>query len=159
MRPASPAAQRVSIYRSLDAEVGGSRSLAAAKLVKIKEEQGMHLPSRWLVSRAASALAAFFLSIGVAPAQSTQPIKIGFGMALTGGLAAGGKQALLVYELWAEEINARGGLLGRKVELTKYDDSRALPPFPASIRSSWTSKVDIVLSGSAPCRRLPRCRS
>jgi branched-chain amino acid transport system substrate-binding protein len=53
---------------------------------------------------------------GVAqPAQT--PIKIGFGMALTGGLAAGGKQALVTYQLWAEEVNARGGLLGRKVEL------------------------------------------
>ncbi|MGZ3311637.1 MAG: amino acid ABC transporter substrate-binding protein, partial [Xanthobacteraceae bacterium] len=38
------------------------------------------------------------------PAQS--PIKIGFGMALTGGLAAGGKQALVTYQLWAEEVNA-----------------------------------------------------
>jgi branched-chain amino acid transport system substrate-binding protein len=108
----------------------------------------MHLPSRRLVSRAASALAAFFLSIGVAPAQSTQPIKIGFGMALTGGLAAGGKQALLVYELWAEEINARGGLLGRKVELTKYDDQSSPSTVPGIYSKLLdVDKADIVLSG------------
>ena len=41
------------------------------------------------------------------------PIKIGFGMALSGGLASGGKAALLTYQIWQEEINARGGLLGR----------------------------------------------
>ena len=51
--------------------------------------------------------------------QSTSPIRIGFSVSLTGGLAAGGKQAALAYEMWAEDVNVRGGLLGRKVELTE----------------------------------------
>ena len=49
-------------------------------------------------------------------AQSDDPIKIGFSMALTGPLAANGKQALLGAKIWEEEVNAKGGLLGRPVQ-------------------------------------------
>jgi branched-chain amino acid transport system substrate-binding protein len=85
-----------------------------------------------------------------AAAQSTQPIKIGFGMALSGGLAAGGKQALLAYQIWADEVNQKGGLLGRKVELIHYDDQSN----PATVPGIYTKlldldKVDIVISGYA----------
>ena len=52
-----------------------------------------------------------------ATAQNKEPIKIGFGMALTGPLAANGKQALLGMKIWEEETNAKGGLLGRPVKL------------------------------------------
>ena len=82
-------------------------------------------------------------------AQSGQPpIRIGFGMALTGGLAAGGKQALLTYQIWAEDVNARGGLLGRKVEFVNYDDQSS----PATVPALYTKlldvdKVDLVISG------------
>ncbi len=55
-------------------------------------------------------------------AQSGEPIKIGFSMSLTGPLAANGKQALLGQKIWEEEINAKGGLLGRPVKLVYYDD-------------------------------------
>src|ERR1700679_2863986 len=50
------------------------------------------------------------------------PIKVGMSMALTGGLAGGGKASLLGIEIWRDDINAKGGLLGRKVELVVYDD-------------------------------------
>lgn len=84
-----------------------------------------------------------------ASAQAT-PIKIGFGMALTGGLAGGGKAALLAYQIWAEEVNAKGGLLGRKVELVNYDDQSN----PATVPGIYSKlididKVDIVISGYA----------
>lgn len=76
------------------------------------------------------------------------PIKIGLGMALTGGLAGGGKAALLAYQIWAEEVNARGGLLGRKVELVNYDDQSN----PATVPGIYSKlldidKVDLVVSG------------
>jgi branched-chain amino acid transport system substrate-binding protein len=85
---------------------------------------------------------------GPAAAQSPAALKIGLGLALSGGLAAGGKQALLAYELWAEGVNARGGLLGRKVELVKYDDQSN----PATVPGIYSKlldvdKVDLVLSG------------
>ena len=63
---------------------------------------------------AATALA---LLPNFASAQSGDPIKIGFRMALTGPLAANGKQALLGAKIWEEETNKKGGLLGRPVKL------------------------------------------
>lgn len=80
----------------------------------------------------------------------TAPIKIGFSMALTGGLAGGGKAALLSYQIWADEVNARGGLLGRKVELINYDD-QSNPSTVPGIYSKLIDidKVDLVISGYA----------
>ena len=46
------------------------------------------------------------------PASAVEPIRIGFGMGLTGGLAASGKAALLAMKIWEDETNAEGGLLG-----------------------------------------------
>ena len=51
-----------------------------------------------------------------------EPIKIGFSMAQTGALAGAGQQALRGTQIWEEEINAKGGLLGRPVKLIYYDD-------------------------------------
>src|SRR5947208_15770140 len=71
-------------------------------------------------------LSAAALLFGIAsaalPARAAEPIKIGTGMALTGGLAANGKAAILAMKFWEEEINAMGGLLGRPVQLIYYDD-------------------------------------
>src|SRR5260370_22914353 len=59
------------------------------------------------------------------------PIKIGMSMAQTGGLAAGGKASLLGIEIWRDDVNAGGGLLGRKVELVVYDDKSSASETPA----------------------------
>jgi len=56
------------------------------------------------------------------PARATDPIKVGFSMALTGAAAPNGKQNLLALEIWRNDVNAKGGLLGRPVELVYYDD-------------------------------------
>src|SRR5207302_1611393 len=61
-------------------------------------------------------------SAGVFTARAADPIKIGFGMALTGGLSANGKPALLAMQIWKDDVNKKGGLLGRPVELVYYDD-------------------------------------
>ena len=50
------------------------------------------------------------------------PVKIGMSMPQTGGLGAGGQAALLALRMWVDDVNAKGGLLGRKVELIAYDD-------------------------------------
>jgi len=95
-----------------------------------------------LAGSAAAAMAA------PAAAQSANPIKIGFSMALTGGLAVGGRAALLCYQIWAEEINAKGGLLGRKVELVYYDDQTNPATVPAIYAKLLdVDKVDLLLSG------------
>jgi branched-chain amino acid transport system substrate-binding protein len=54
---------------------------------------------------------------GPACAQSGEPIKIGYSMSLTGGLAPNGRSALLAHRIWEEETNAKGGMLGRPVKL------------------------------------------
>ena len=83
-------------------------------------------------------------------AQSGQSLKIGFGMALSGGLAAGGKASLIAYQIWADDVNAKGGLLGRKVELVHYDDQSSAATVPGIYSKLLDiDKVDIVVSGYA----------
>src|SRR5438445_13866274 len=53
---------------------------------------------------------------------SGPPITIGFSMPLTGGLAVNGTSGLLAMQIWAEDTNQKGGLLGRPVKLVYYDD-------------------------------------
>jgi branched-chain amino acid transport system substrate-binding protein len=55
-------------------------------------------------------------------APSGPPIMIGFSMPLTGGLAVNGTSGLLAMQIWAEDTNEKGGLLGRPVKLIYYDD-------------------------------------
>ena len=91
--------------------------------------------------------------VGRAPAYAQgggTPIKIGFGMALTGPLAVNGKQALLGAQIWQEEVNAKGGLLGRQVQLINYDDQSN----PTTVPGLYTKllevdKVDLIVSGYA----------
>ena len=99
-----------------------------------------------------AAAGAFALTGLAAPAQaqSGQPITIGFGMALTGPLAANGKQTLLGMKIWEEEINGKGGLLGRPVKLVFYDDQSN----PSTVPGIYTKlidvdKVNLVVSGYA----------
>ena len=81
-----------------------------------------------------------------ASAQSNEPIKIGFSMAVTGPLAPNGKQALLGAKIWEEEINAKGGLLGRKVELVSYDDQSKPDVVPGIYTKLLdVDKVDVVM--------------
>src|SRR5947208_3815284 len=56
-----------------------------------------------------------------APAQPGDPIKIGYTVALTGGLGPNGRSALLAQTISEADTNATGGLLGRPVKLTYYD--------------------------------------
>jgi len=87
---------------------------------------------------ATAALAAFGVPAG-AQAPSGQPITIGFGMALTGPLAANGKQALLGAKIWEETINKKGGLLGRPVKLVYYDDQSN----PSTVPGIYTKLLDV----------------
>ena len=92
--------------------------------------------------------AAFVLSLGVASAQSSDPVKIGYGISQTGGLAPNGKSALLAQQIWEEDINAKGGLLGRPVKLIYYDDQTNPATVPALYQKLLdVDKVDIVIGG------------
>jgi len=81
-------------------------------------------------------------------ARAADPITIGFGMALTGGLAAGGKSALLAMQIWQDQINAKGGLMGRPVKLIYYDDQSKPDVVPALYEKLiGIDKVDFIVSG------------
>jgi len=67
------------------------------------------------------------------------PIKIGFSAEETGGGAAGGKQYVLTAQIWADQVNAKGGLLGRKVQLIHYDDQSN----PATVPGIYTKLLDV----------------
>ena len=93
-----------------------------------------------LLTTALLAIASFF------PAHAQEPIKIGFSVALTGGLASSGKAHLLSKQIWTEEINARGGLLGRPVKLVYYDDQTNAANVPGIYAKLIdVDKVDIVM--------------
>src|ERR1700724_83530 len=84
------------------------------------------------------------------------PIKIGMSMALTGGLAGGGKASLLGTEIWRDDINARGGLLGRKVELVVYDDKSSASETPAIYSKLLdVDKVDLLFGPYATVPTAP----
>lgn len=80
-------------------------------------------------------------------AAAAEPLKIGFSMALTGGLAGAGKAALIAMEIWRDDVNKKGGLLGRQVEFVYYDDATQ----PSKVPGIYTKllevdKVDLVVS-------------
>jgi branched-chain amino acid transport system substrate-binding protein len=96
---------------------------------------------RWMgpAGTAAPAVLIVVMLAGAACAQSGTPIKIGYSMSLTGGLAPNGKSALLAQQIWEEELNAKGGMLGRPVKLIYYDDKSS----PSEIPSIYTKLLDI----------------
>jgi branched-chain amino acid transport system substrate-binding protein len=113
------------------------------------------LTSRRVALLAGAALAAS-LSALPAQAQNKTPIKIGFAQSLTGFLSPNGKQALLGAEIWRDQVNAAGGLLGRPVELVYYDDKSA----PQEVPGIYTKlldvdKVDLVVGGYATNQNAP----
>ncbi len=57
-----------------------------------------------------------------APAGAQAPVKIGASLSLTGTYAKPGAYQKEGYEVCADELNAKGGLVGRKVEFVMYDD-------------------------------------
>jgi branched-chain amino acid transport system substrate-binding protein len=84
------------------------------------------------------------------------PIKIGMSMPLTGGLAGGGKPSLLGIEIWRDDINAKGGLLGRKVELIVYDDKSSASETPALYSKLLDiDKVDLLFAPYATVPTAP----
>jgi branched-chain amino acid transport system substrate-binding protein len=108
-----------------------------------REEEMIRKRPAWLLALA------FLCGLAASTAaRAADPITIGFGMALTGGLAAGGKSALLAMQIWQEQINAKGGLMGRPVKLIYYDDQSN----PATVPALYTKlldvdKVDFIVSG------------
>ena len=102
----------------------------------------MRFFARWL-------LAATALACAAPQARAADPLVIGFDIELTGGLAPNGKAALLAMQIWAEEINAKGGLLGRPVKLLYYDDQSNPATVPGIITKLLdVDHVDLLIGGN-----------
>jgi len=87
----------------------------------------------------ALAVAAATAVFAGAPAKAADPITIGFGMALSGSLAPNGKMSLVAMKIWEEDVNAKGGLLGRPVKLIYYDDQSN----PSTVPGIYTKLLDV----------------
>ncbi len=74
--------------------------------------------SLWKLAGAAAVTALF----GISEVEAQAPLKIGASLSLTGTYAKPGTYQKEGYEICADELNAKGGLLGRKVEFVMYDD-------------------------------------
>ena len=104
----------------------------------------------------AAVAAALWLTPQPASAQGDKDLTIGFSMAMTGTLGPNGKSALLAQKIWEEDVNAGGGLLGRKVKLVYYDDQSN----PSTVPGIYTKlldvdKVDLVIGGYATAMLAP----
>ena len=91
----------------------------------------------WRIWFSVAALAA--AGLAALPVLAQQSIKVGMSMPQTGTLGAGGKAALVALRMWVEDVNAKGGLLGRKVELIAYDDQTN----PALTPAIYTKLLDV----------------
>jgi len=79
---------------------------------------------------------------------SEQPVKIGYCLSLSGPLASNGKTARLVHQIWQEDINRRGGLLGRPVRMICLDDATDPKRVPDIYKTLLDEeKVDLVIGG------------
>jgi len=126
-------------------------------------------PSQWRQWLTAAAIAAIVAVVGIAsyfglvgeppvrpsaPAPSAvilpsgQPIRIGLAVVQSGPGAPQGKEILLAMKIWQEDVNVRGGLLGRPVEVVAHDDEGNPANVPALYaRLIDVDKVDLVVSG------------
>lgn len=74
------------------------------------------------------------------------PIKIGASLPLTGDFSEPGSAAKLGYELWVDQVNNAGGLLGRQVEFVLYDNASDPDTAVADYERLITEdKVDLVV--------------
>src|SRR3979490_741792 len=108
-----------------------------------------------LLARAAVLAAASVALVTGAAARAGEPIKIGFSMAMTGGLGGNGKSALLAQKIWEEDTNAKGGLLGRKVKLIYYDDQSNPTTVPAIYQKLFDIDTVDIIVGRYGTHQLP----
>src|SRR5438067_3955329 len=101
-----------------------------------------------MTSKAPAALAvALALAVGgVVPATAQGPIRIGASLSLTGTYAKLGKNQHEGYQLCEKDLNAKGGLLGRKVQFVVYDD-QSLPATAVRLYEKLITedKVDAIM--------------
>ena len=104
-----------------------------------------------------AAAAATVLATSMAAA--AQPLKIGISLSLTGDFADPGKAAQRGYELWADQVNKAGGILGRQVELKIVNDASSPDQVVTNYQNLITQdKVDIVFGPFSSLLTIPSAR-
>jgi len=121
---------------------GGERSLGSSPARG--EVKCMRHPVVWLTI---CGLLLTFSGSGLAAKSGQKPICIGGSLSMQGKYAEPSRMIRLGYELWAEQVNARGGLLGRPVELKLFDDESS----PDRVKAIYLDllqkeQVDLLLS-------------
>jgi branched-chain amino acid transport system substrate-binding protein len=77
-----------------------------------------------------------------------RPLRIGYCLSLSGPLASNGKTARLAHEIWERDVNRKGGLLGRTVQMICIDDQTNPTLVPEIYRRLLDDeKVDVVIGG------------
>jgi branched-chain amino acid transport system substrate-binding protein len=99
----------------------------------------MRIFGNWSRARAVAALMIAGTLMLPAVARAAAPVRVGLSVALTGGVAPAGKQVLAALQIWRDDINAKGGLLGRPVELVFYDDQSN----PQNVPGLYTKLIEI----------------
>src|SRR3954465_613681 len=99
----------------------------------------MNFTRRKVIGAAGAAAVTAALPVRGAFAQGSGPVKIGMSMPQTGSLGAGGQAALLALRMWVDDVNQKGGLLGRKVDFIAYDDQTN----PANVPGIYTKLLDV----------------
>jgi len=93
--------------------------------------------------------ASLLLTLAAGQAPAAEPIKIGSFLAVTGGASFLGDPELKTLQMYIEEINAKGGVIGRQIELVHYDDGGS-PKKSVNFakRLIQKDKVDVIVGGS-----------
>jgi branched-chain amino acid transport system substrate-binding protein len=89
-------------------------------------------------------------------AAAEAPVRIGYCLSLTGPVAGNARSARLAHDIWRQDINGRGGLLGRRVEFVCYDDQAEASLVPGIYRRLMEEDaVDLVIGGYGTNTVLP----
>ena len=104
---------------------------------------------RGYAMRSLVTIASLLLTVMIgAPSRAfaAEPIRIGLSLSLTGPTAPGGKQVLAGLEIWRDDVNAKGGLLGRPVQFVYYDDQGSPANAPGIYaKLMGVDKVDLLI--------------
>jgi branched-chain amino acid transport system substrate-binding protein len=109
-----------------------------------------------LIRAITAMLAALLFAASAAVLAQQPPIKIGMSMPQTGTLGGGGQAALLALRIWVDDVNAKGGLLGRKIDFIVYDD-QSNPALTPGIYTKLldVDKVDLIIAPYATVPTAP----
>jgi branched-chain amino acid transport system substrate-binding protein len=117
----------------------------------------MRKPLGFVITGAALVLSACGTSVASNPSpQSTAPITIGVSLSFSGDFSSDGNFLKQGYDLWAQDINGKGGLLGHPVRMQYVDDASSTQQVVTNYQNLITQdKVDLVFGGFSSKLTIP----